>query len=287
MTYSGAQFRASNGVISAVDDEITLPCPGSASATIHLAGTFVGTLEVTGAATVDSADNGKRIIIKSGVGSLGINTISLDGTHDTEWRVVTGGYQITVRCTAYTSGSLTIRIGASNNPSSILIDGPVHSATENALRGSRAFLASTVKQPVTSTEILYVIIANPVDSGKFFYIENRRFSNDSASILEYQAYVDPTAVLTETGVVPNRYIGSAEVSSAVFTWQAAAVGVVTMGGTLGSAELVKAEDITVRDVLVVLPPGKKLGFAVTGAGAAIGIAARLSITLEWYEEPVP
>lgn len=167
--------------------------------------------------------------------------------------------------------------------------GRTTTAELEAVFQGRAFIGSTQNLPVVSGSILAFTLANPSNSGVNLHLTTRRFSTDqqsNATPLEYLAYADPTIVLTTPAAVANRYIGG-PASPAVMRYQVGPLASLPMGGTAASGETVRTGGgATVREVLVIIPPGRVLGFTITGAGNNLPQAVRMSISLEWFEQAV-
>jgi len=167
------------------------------------------------------------------------------------------------------------------------IFGFVRTEESEAVKEGRAFVASTAVLPVEIGQILAFVLVNPSDSGVNMFITNRRFTSDQANgdiPIEYRAYSNPTYVPATAGVVVNRWLGLPP-SDATFRYTTGASASITMGGSGGSAETIRTGGgASERQLLVVIPPGNSLGFTVTGAGQNLLQAARISGTLEWYEE---
>jgi hypothetical protein len=159
-------------------------------------------------------------------------------------------------------------------------------ALVEATRSDRAYLASTGPIAVTIGQRLHAILSNPSDSGVNVFLYNRLFGNDIAASgdnLEYVAYGNPTATLANSAAGFNADIGQAG-SNSIFSFEAAPS--ITMGGFTGTGETLPRGDTYSRDLLAIMRPGVSLGFTIQGDGNNLVQAARLSITLEWYEELV-
>lgn len=150
-------------------DFISLPCPGAASFTITVvpsASGMTGTLVST-----DSTTGGGRLLFKTGVGELDVNTVSFTGaTTQTEYRSVGTGYGQRVTLSAVSSGMATVTILASLGPSTVFPNAPVHTTDEAAQRAGRAFTSSTGFQPVAVNSYLVQALTNPPNSGVRFVI---------------------------------------------------------------------------------------------------------------------
>jgi hypothetical protein len=288
-TQETAGFLSASGTLTTTGDTLALPCEGTTSATISIKGTFVGKILIYGHAVDASSSKAPRIAFLSGTGSTGTGLLVNEGVlWNKEFRAVTGGSSIVLEAVEWVSGSVEIDVTASIAPSITFINGPIHTAEEEGGRAGRAYLSGTGVIPITDTEALFTKLDNPANSGKNVFLMRRLFSGNRKNleeVLEYRAYVNPTMTLTTTGPQINRKLGSAVSSAAIWSYQAADVSTITIGGLQASGGFVPHEGITEsRDVEFIVPPGTSLGFVVTGAGNNIGNAARLSISLEWYEE---
>lgn len=167
--------------------------------------------------------------------------------------------------------------------------GYVRSEESEATREGRAYVASTAVLPVEIGQIMAFVVSNPSDSGVDMIVTSRRFASNQASgdvPIEYRAYSNPTYVPGVAGPVANRLIGG-PASDATFRYTVGASNTITMGGSGGSGETIQTGGgATVRDLIVVIPPGNSLGFTITGAGQNLTHAARISGTVEWYEVAV-
>jgi hypothetical protein len=280
------------GTLAADGDEVVIVAPSAASGIITFSGTFRGRITVTGATAEGAAVEGGRLLFRTGVGSIGRDNVlfTTDVPHEREYRFVAGGDRIIVRASDWVDGTANIKISASRSSSIVFVNGPVHDAEEEATRGGNAYLSGTGVVSVTGTQALFVKLENLSTSSANVFLMRRLFGGNRTAndpVLEYQAYSNPTMILSNVGPEINRRIGDANTAEAIWSWQAAGIGDITIGGTQGSGGFVPHLGLTeVRDVEVIIPPGESLGLVVTGAGANIGQAARLSISLEWYEEAV-
>lgn len=265
-------------------DPVQIGCLNSGSGTITVQGNFLGEILVQGSSFPDSPPGG-RLLFKTGVGSIGSNVITGYGDGAlVEYRIVTGGGDVIFTPQNWVSGAATLTFKPDPVAAIGFVNGPVHGAEEESVRNKRSYLASTGMLSVQATEALFVTLSNPAESGRNMYLENRIFSSTATISLEYKAYGNPTAVLSQTAAVLNRFVGA---DSAVMEckYQVATGGTVVMGGTEGSGDTIPANGIP-REwrVLVVVTPGNSLGFEIKGSGNNIGQAARLGVTFEWYEE---
>lgn len=280
-------------LLAAEGDEYWIDCPDTSSAIINVTGNYDGVIEVHGSSLLsDAAKNsviGSREVFKSGVGSIGDNKIrNSGGDISNEYRISTGGQSIRIKMTSLNSGYAYVRFGASNNSSLSLINGPVHTSEEEAVRARRAYLASTGQQSVTSSQNLFFILSNPVDSNVNLFITERLFGTNQktgATPIYYQAYSNPTAILANSASVINRFLGE-NGSSSTFEYEVNSPDNITMGGMEGSGEPIPLGGIIrERKLLVIAPPGTRLGFAVRGTGG-LGSAIDIFSTLQWYEETI-
>ena len=132
-------------------------------------------------------------------------------------------------------------------------------------------------------------LKNPSDSGVNIFLKRRLFSNDrtsSQTALEYLAIGNPTDVLANVGGEFNLRSGGMA-SAASFEWEVDTLANLgTLGGFLGTGEVLPRGAPYTRNLEVMLEPGNGFGVRITGAGANLSQAARIGITLEWYEEDV-
>ena len=273
------------GTLTTLGDTVSIPCTGTASAVISIKGTFTGKITVYGTAADSVSAEGGRLAFLSGVGSLGTNVLANNGrVWDKEFRCVTGGSFLRIEATEWSSGSAEISISVSNAPSIVFINGPVHSAEEEAVRGGRAFLTGLASVALTSSQDLHLILRNPNTSTSSMYLTERLFSSISQEPLEYIASTNPTNVLTQTGITGNRKFGGPD-SAVEFTYQVATAGAIVLNGGAGSSEPIPS-DGTVRErkFLFVIPPNTALGFTIRGAGNNLAQSSRVWSTFQWFEE---
>lgn len=280
------------GLLDSLNSEYWIDCPDTSSAIIKVIGNFNGVISVedSGLPSDQAASTGVlggRIVFKSGVGSLGENKIRNDGTEIlNEYRIVTGGQSIRLKMTEWISGYAFVRVFASHNPSLLFINGPVHSAEEEATRARRAYVASTGAQSISTTQTLYTILKNPANSGINLFLTERIFGTNQKTNdvpIYYQAWGNPTAVLSNNSTPINRFLGGVG-SNVSFTYQIATTGSIAMGGTIGSGEPIPLGGIVrERKFQVIVPPNTSLGFAITGTNVASGSMTAFC-NLQWYEE---
>jgi hypothetical protein len=277
------------GTISANGESVTLNINSVSSALITVSGTYNGTLSVTGKITDESTIEGGRKLFQSNVGSIGGNTIINDGTVNkaTEYRIVAGGSQIVVKATAWTTGSVDIVIRGERASHLTFVNGPIHTALEEAQRQGRAFSVSTNVQPVTANNYFKSRFENPSGSGKRCFVVNRLFSNNRASgavNLEAQLYVNDNQLATPTTVTPNNLHPGLNISSAVvFTWNASSTD---LGGAAFSRILPVNGALDSIDITRIVDPGQSFTYQIRGAGNSIQNAVRTSVAMIWFEEDV-
>lgn len=293
--YSG--FYHVEGVINDQSSEVVLNMENCSGGIISIDGTFNGCLEVVGAATITDTVQGGRLLFQAGVGSIGTNRIRSDGTtpFKREFRLVLGGNVVRVRKCAgeWISGSVTVRILAQQHPNVMFIAGPVHGSQEEATRDKRAFTSSAGPVEVLAQQALYVEFINPAGSAKNVFITRRLFGNDqlptAVPFLQYRAYINPPAVMTNLSPIANFFIGGIAPLTTL-RWQVAPApglaGALNMGTIGGSGEVLPNGRPYARETTAVLPPNYSLGFVVGGAGQNLNQAVRLSVTFEWFEEDI-
>ena len=157
----------------------------------------------------------------------------------------------------------------------------IYTPAELALRDGLAFLASTGMVSVPINQSLYMTIANPANSGKLIYLDERWFDSNRAAgetPLEYAAFINPTAVLTQSITPSNRKIGDGA-TVALVTYQAG--GSITFGGTAGSTAPMPTGGIRqIISLPVAITPGSRLASASMVADR-ISIRRRVSVS-RWY-----
>lgn len=285
---SGPFSRFIEGEIAGDGDIVALYCPNSSGVTIDIEGTFTGRITATGGEGVGALEGG-RLLFQSGVGSTGINFV--DGIGDarrTEYRAIAGGDFFILRGSNWSSGSARVRVTAQEAPTTLFVNGPVRTSFEEAVRAARAFVASTGPQNVQSGNAIILTFANPADSGVNVHLVNRLFGNNlgpTATNLEYVAYASPSYAPTnpQSGI---NLRGATPFSVAQFRWQVRSLVGLVVGGTEGSGEILPNGETYSRPLEVMLLPGRSVGFLITGAGNNLANAARVSMTLEWYEEGI-
>jgi hypothetical protein len=277
-----------SGTISALDGAVELDAPGSASAIIAIMGTFVGVLTFTGsgATVAEDGTQGNRIVLKSGVGSTGTNTVKHTGTSvDNEYRIATGGKSIRVKMTAYTSGTATVRITASAEPSTIFVNGPVHTSFEEAVRDGRAFSAGTGFQSIATTNYLKYRFSNPSDSGVNAFVTIRRtVTATTSAFLNSQLVISPDAMTTPTAVTPANLRTGGVTSDIDFTFKNDAAAL--SGGTLTGGLPIPLNGIPLNiDTVRLVQPGEVFGYQIQGAGT-LAQPVSCAVAVIWHEETV-
>lgn len=280
-----SRYSEASGTISAQGESVEVVCEGTGSGVVSIKGTFTGKLRFYGLSTELSTAEGGRIAFASGVGSLGTNVIENTGdAWDVEFRVVTDGHKLVVVADEWTSGTATVDISVSDTPSITFINGPVHTAEEEAVRDKRAYLVDITGTQLPASDELAFIIKNPANSGYNLMLTDRLFASNSPDPLEYVAYVNPTITLANSATPINRYLG-ADANVMEFTYEVGDADTLVMGGIQGSSQPIPYDNTTVnRELLAVIPPNNSLGFLIKGAGNNITNAARVWATLQWYVE---
>lgn len=285
---TSAFTRYTTGTISGDGDVVALYCPNSSAITVDVQGTFDGRIAATGAFEIGGPEGG-RILFQSGVGSTAINFVDGGGVaRAAEYRAVGGGEYFIIRGSNWVSGSVTITIYAQEAQSITFINGPVHTAQEQAVRAGQAFVASTGVQDVEAGNVIVMTFENPAGSGVNVHLRNRLFGNNrgpTSTNLEYTAYASPSFVPanTENGI---NLRGAVPFSTSIFRWEVRSQIGLVIGGTEGSGEVLPNGTTYSRPLEVMILPGRSVGFVINGAGNNLANAARVSMTLEWYEEDI-
>ena len=213
-----------SGVIGGVNQSVTLSsgCQGVASYIIDVTPTagspLVGTLSA-----VDSQTGGGRIMFKAGVGQLGVYVLPFAGVAGTtyEYRVVGGGYGVTLTASSYTSGSATVSILGSTSAAIGFVNGSVATNEEVSVQQGRAFSVSSGNQSLANGNYENLLISNPSTSMSRLIMTDRTAYCDSPTgnvAPKWYSISDPTVNLP-TGVmsITNRKTGGpASVATAVF-----------------------------------------------------------------------
>ncbi|MBY6005375.1 hypothetical protein KUV62_15730 [Salipiger bermudensis] len=276
---------ATSGTIDALNETVELDINNCASGIITVTGTFTGTLTVTGLATSTSTAEGGRLLFQSGVGSIGTNQIVGTGSAvSREYRFVAGGSVAKVEATAWTSGSVDIEIVAHAAPNTVFVIGPVHDAFEEAQRAGRAYSVGTSTQSVTASNYLQARFQND-STDKRYFLTQRLISNNRASgqtNLELEFFPTYSTALTGgTSVTPNNLKPGAASSAADFEY---AVNGTSLG-TPALGQILPVDGVQFRiDVNRIIEPGQSFAYQIGGAGGSLSNAARVALTLIWYEE---
>jgi hypothetical protein len=132
------------GTLGALNAEIITSCDGCATVALDLRGTFSHTVEVSG--TVDGT-NWVLIPVRSQLGGAAL--IAVVGTVSGVWMASCAGFdKVRARVTAYTSGSSTATLLASNAMfDDFAKNGGVTSTTATAVGASGAALTLTIAAP--------------------------------------------------------------------------------------------------------------------------------------------
>lgn len=277
---------ANREILRAAGATAFLVAPGSGSVRVNYRGTFTNaTLWVLGAAHTDSDYQAPRMIHLFGLGSTGLNTITIPGGVgvDGEFSVANGAHDILVELVSIDTGAIEILMGAGGASQLVAGNGPFHDDVNLAIRAGRMYFASTAMQAVTSGQSLYMTIQNPANSGRHIILHRRFFDNNitTGTPLEYGIYT-PTVTLTQTAVARNLDLGQPD-SGAVVRWQAGASldsAAVSAGSILPRGERYDLHlEMRVRS-------GTTLGYKIDGGSQNIQQAARVGISFVWIEEPV-
>ena len=259
---------------------------GTSSATISIVGSYTGTLQVQGSADVagSGAALSGRLVFKSGVGSLGTNWIVGSGAISSEYRILTGGKRLNISALAGYSGSITVRVTATQTASIVFVNGPVHTAEEEAVRTGRGFLVSTGNISVAANNYLNFALVNPAGSGRNIFVTLRKFTQSTGNVLTYQSRTNPSAISGGTSVTPTQRRNDVSTASvATFSYQASTSAIST--GTAGASGMIPLsgvdESIT---TLRMLAPGTSLGYSIGGAGGVLTSAATIGVDIVWFEE---
>ena len=280
-------YIRTEGTLSSTDTLIAVNCVGTSSGVISVKGTFTGTIAVTGSAT-EGAQEGGRLLFRSGVGSYGSNTIiGTGGLVDHEYRLITDGGMLYLRATDWSSGSAEISIGLSDASSITFINGPVHSAEEEAQRSGRGFSANTGTQSILAGQYLKYRFANPVGSGKRCFVYMRDFTNDrkaNDTIPQTVFCVNPDPIDTPNTVTPINLITGGAPSTTEFTWKVDD----TVLTNPASTRFLSINGIPLqldKTWTRAVDPGQSFGYYIQGtAGGALQNALSASMLCLWYEE---
>lgn len=276
-------FQLDRGVFSASGQELVLDCQGAASAVVSVVGEFEGEIVCLGKAGPNAAEGG-RLLFQSGVGSLGTNVISADGAISKEYRLVAGGGFLVLRAQNWVSGSAVVMVATTDPASIVFVNGPVHSALDEATRAGRAYSVGSGVQSVSTSNYLQVRFANPIGSGKRCYVVNRNFSNNRASgsvNLEAGLFPVNPATISGTAVTPNNLLPGGDASASTFEWLVDTNSL----GTPAVARILPVDGVQDNiEILRLVNPGQSFAYQIQGAGVALASQARISFGMVWYEE---
>lgn len=166
------------------------------------------------------------------------------------------------------------------------MNGPVHTAEEEAVRTGRGFLASTGFVSVPAGSYLNFVLSNPSGSGKNVFVTLRKFVQSTAGILTYQGRSNPTAISGGTAVTPSQRRNDLSTASvASFTYQSATQNIST--GTAGPTGMIPASGIDEAITsLRVISPGTSMGYSIGGAGGGLAAQAGIAVDIVWFEESI-
>lgn len=133
-----------SGVIGALNAELVIDVHGCSTVAIDLRGTFSMTIEISG--TIDGV-NYVVIPVRSQVGGAFVSAIV--GTASGIWMASCAGFQkVRARCSAYTSGSATVNIVASNSLfDDFAKNGGITSSIGTAVGAAGAAVTLTIASP--------------------------------------------------------------------------------------------------------------------------------------------
>jgi hypothetical protein len=292
VTVAPATWGPTTLTLTGASQTQTMTLPGSSSLVMRVAGSCTDT---NPAAIIfgNSPDVGGPVLgaarlFKSGVGSLGRNSLMCNGTISGGYRLVTGGSQISVSTSSTFSGSVTLTIFATQSSELVFINGPVHTSEEEALRAGRAWIVSTQLQSVASGNSIMATLSNPAGSGVNMFIVMRVFAcngTTGTTPQEWTTYANPTNTLTTQINLANRKPNDTTVFIGTFRWQMG-TGSFT-GGTAGdSGPVVTGGGYDAIPYLSMLTPGNTAAVTIAGAGGGLAATARCKITYLGYDEPI-
>lgn len=280
------------GTLAALNDAVTLTCPGAPNYIITLS-TPAGQSPLVG--TIQSLDPGTgagRRLIKSGVGPLQLASEPLNGLQGSpEYKTVNGGSAQQVKLTAYTSGQATVTITPQATANTVNIGSEVQSPEDVALRQGRSYTATTGIQSVTAGNFLSLQVTNPSTNNSRAFITTRAFGcNVTGTPPEFAGVSNPTANLATTAAtITNRRTGGAasgiQIAYGMGTTHPDTSPAATLppGGFVangGSATLLGSEYTRTVE------PGTSFVNWIGGSGGGLAAAARCHITFLWYEVPI-
>jgi hypothetical protein len=276
-----------SGTLAGLGQTVEVPLNGASSGLWVLSSTnFIGTVVAEGCVEATCTTPGGRLLFKSGVGSIGTNAITLaGGVIAREYRVVTGGNRMRLRVTAYTSGTMSAIGFAQATPNLLFVNGPVHTAEEEAVRAGRAYIMSTAMQSVAAGSFLNATISNPTGSGVNVFVTMRMFEcnqANGATPAEWTTYANPTTVPATTSAPVNRMLGGGA-STTVFRY--AVSGTALAGGTVAdSGTVYTGGGPTPNVIMSTLVPGQTGGVVIGGGGGGLAAAQRCKVSYAIYEE---
>jgi len=275
------------GTIYALNDEIVIDVQGTASATISVSGTFDGDIAVVGANSGYSPEGG-RLLFQSGVGALGSNLIVNSGAAiEKEFRIVTGSERIILRATRWASGSAKVDVYATEDPSTVFVNGPVHTSFEQAVRDGRGYSAGVGDVAVQTGEFLNITFVNPPDSGRNAFMQIRSFQQEATESLVLHIVSDPDPI-TGTLITPLNLNNGNPASDMEIRYEVDTTALT--GASVGPGAFIPANgvpyDIDADIFLRVVPPGKAFGFYVGGTGSNPAQASKVAFVYGHYEEDI-
>lgn len=121
-----------SGILMALNDELLVDVPESASALINIVGDYNGQIEVSGSTSL--ADMAQVWGPRNVSPGYTTNIISNDGSAiSAEYRIITGGQSVRLKMISYTSGAAGVRVVATPNASVVEIAPSSPLATEQTL----------------------------------------------------------------------------------------------------------------------------------------------------------
>ena len=273
------------GSFAAINEEMTMDVQGTASAVISVSGTFDGDITVVGANSGHSPEGG-RLLFQSGVGALGANVIENAGSDiSKEYRIVTGGERLILRATRWASGTANVDVYATDDASTVFVNGPVHGAFEQAVRAGRAYSAGAGDVQVQDGEFLNLTFENPPSSGRNAFLQIRSFQQDAAESLVFHIVSNP-ATIVGTLLTPLNLLDGGPASDMEMRYEVSVTALT--GDTIGAGGFIPANgipyDIAGDDFLRVTHPGQGFGFYVGGIGNNPAQASNISVVFGFYEE---
>ena len=152
----------------------------------------------------------------------------------------------------------------------------------------RGYTVSTGVMAVSSGNVMTVELANPAGSGVNFVLTARVFSNNvigGAAPLEYQRFGQDAVYPASASITPtigNRIAGG-PASPGTFRYTMGAAGPT---GTITSSGFIptNGEEKRIKDI-VILAPGTRLVYQISGAGGGLAAAARVAFTVLYFTTP--